>query len=126
MNWAKITLQTGRSHAQLIHIGLADDDRACLFQFLDNNSVGCRNPLLERFEPGCCFNPRCVIKVFDTDWYAVQRPTPITCPASSVWFRSSLTIVARHFRLLSDWQQRLLLREYSTGFSAPCFGTAAT
>src|ERR1035438_5132797 len=31
MNWAKITLQTGRSHAQLMHICLADDVAAGLF-----------------------------------------------------------------------------------------------
>src|SRR5262249_22110492 len=73
----KAAFKPSRSHAKSIHIHLADDDRAGLFQFVDASRVFIRNAIFEILKRGRRFDASDVIEILDADWNTLQGASPL-------------------------------------------------
>jgi hypothetical protein len=79
MDWPEIAIQPGSTLAQSVHIGFSDDDRASLFKLGNTHRIFTRDTVFERFEGRGGADPGGIVKVFDRDWNAMQRTTPLSC-----------------------------------------------
>src|SRR5205807_10078828 len=85
--WTKMTDETCRPHAQLVHVHFADDNSPGLFEFRNGHGIDFRNPILESLERRRCFDICGVVEIFDADRNAVKWTAPLA--GSDFAFRSS-------------------------------------